>query len=87
MIGWADTSRHIGFDVCSDYHCQRYQGIQELHPDSIDSIRMTQSEVLVSKEGRILDTRFSKCCGGKTELFETCWQPVKVSGLESFEDP
>ena len=35
----------------------------------------------------MIDARFSKCCGGHTELFSTCWQDRELPGLESFPDP
>lgn len=87
LVGWDDTSGHKGFDVCSDDHCQRYQGLQSISPVSLQAIRNTSDEVLLSPDGKVVDTRFSKCCGGKTELFSTCWQPYEVSCLESFDDP
>ena len=27
IIRWYDSEEHVGFDVCADDHCQRYQGI------------------------------------------------------------
>ena len=87
LIGWDDNSGHRGFHVCSDDHCQRYQGVQEISPEALRAIRETAGEVLTDSYGNIIDARFSKCCGGKTELFSTCWQPIEVCGIESFEDP
>ena len=87
LIGWDDTSSHQEFHVCSDDHCQRYQGLQNLHPTSLQAIKSTAHEVLISKKGNIIDTRFSKCCGGVTELFSTCWQPVEPDCIESIVDP
>lgn len=43
--------------------------------------------VLTDAEGRICDARFSKCCGGRTELFSTCWQDEDYDYLQSVEDP
>lgn len=87
LIGWDDTSNHCGFHVCSDDHCQRYQGQQQVHPTSLQAIRDTANEVLISHDGNIIDARFSKCCGGVTELFSTCWQPMEIEGIKSIEDP
>lgn len=36
--------------------------------------------------GEICDARFSKCCGGRTETFGTCWESLQVPYLKSFED-
>ncbi|MCH5224860.1 MAG: SpoIID/LytB domain-containing protein [Muribaculaceae bacterium] len=87
LIGWDDTGKHHGFHVCSDDHCQRYQGRQNVHPVSLQAIRATEGEVLTSHSGNIIDARFSKCCGGVTELFSTCWQPAEIDCIKSFEDP
>ncbi|MCK7535594.1 MAG: hypothetical protein MZV63_33710 [Marinilabiliales bacterium] len=39
------------------------------------AVRETSGEVLMY-EGLICDARYSKCCGGITELFENAWEPV-----------
>lgn len=87
MIGWEDNCAHHGFHVCSDDHCQRYQGRQPISSSALNAIRETAGEILCSPKDNIIDTRFSKCCGGKTEIFSTCWQNIDVACLESFEDP
>lgn len=87
LIGWDDTSSHNGFDVCSDDHCQRYQGLQDIPEATLNAIRETAGEVLISPDGKLVDTRYSKCCGGQTELFSTCWQSAEIRCLESFPDP
>ena len=35
---------------------------------------------------RFCDTRFSKCCGGITELFENTWEPVNHPYLQRVYD-
>ncbi len=87
LIGWDDTASHTSFDVCSDDHCQRYQGIQPISPQALEAIRSTAGEVLLNPDGSLLDARFSKCCGGHTERFSTCWQDYEVTGLDSIDDP
>lgn len=87
LIGWEDTGTHIGFHVCSDDHCQRYQGLQPISLEAMKAIRETKGEVLITNDGKILDARFSKCCGGLTEIFETCWQNKKMPGIENVVDP
>ncbi len=87
LIGWDDTAAHKGFHVCSDDHCQRYQGVQPVAPEVLEAIRATSGIVLTDLEGYLIDARFSKCCGGNTEVFSTCWQDREMPGLESFDDP
>lgn len=87
LIGWDDTAAHTSFNVCSDDHCQRYQGIQPISPEASEAILSTSGEVLTDTKGNLVDARFSKCCGGRTENFSACWQDYEVNGLASKEDP
>ncbi len=74
-IRWYDREDHHNFDVCADDHCQRYQGITRASTDEISRvIDQTRGEVLVY-DNAICDARYSKCCGGITELFENVWEP------------
>ena len=74
LIRWADREDHLHFDVCADDHCQRYQGLSRLSsPKADEAVLSTWGEVLTF-EGALCDTRFSKCCGGMTERFSTCWE-------------
>ncbi len=87
LIRWHDREEHTIFDVCADDHCQRYQGVTRAsRPEVIAAVRATEGEVLTS-DGQVCDTRFSKCCGGRTETFESCWEDEHHSYLESIEDP
>ena len=83
---WYDNGTHKYFDVCADDHCQRYQGVtRAINPNVKAAIEETFGEVLVYDE-RICDTRFSKCCGGASELFENCWQDKHYDYLEKVDD-
>lgn len=76
FIKWYDHEAHSHFDVCADDHCQRYQGITRAStPQATEAVSATRGEVLMH-EGRICDTRFSKCCGGAFEEFHYCWENV-----------
>lgn len=78
---------HEHFDVCADDHCQRYQGLTMAVGDDVcRAIDRTWGQVL-EYGGNICDTRYSKCCGGRTELFSTCWEDVDLPYLQSVEDP
>ena len=87
IVNWEDTCDHHGFDVCSDDHCQRYQGVQPVASTVLEALRSTRGMVLFSPEGKLVDARFSKCCGGRTEVFSSCWQDRREVCLESVEDP
>jgi SpoIID/LytB domain protein len=76
VICWYDREDHVGFDVCADDHCQRYQGITRAFTSAAaEAVFHTSGEVLVFNE-KLCDARFSKCCGGITEVFENTWEPV-----------
>ena len=88
VIRWWDHDDHSLFDVCADDHCQRYQGITRIvSPLVARAVEETRGEVLVDGKGNICDARFSKCCGGKTETFDTCWQDEDYSYLKPVDDP
>ena len=89
IIRWYERDAHTLFDVCADDHCQRYQGITKQTSENVEkAIDATRGQVLVSTEnGEVCDARFYKCCGGKTEQFETCWADEHYSYLESVDDP
>ncbi|MDR1544566.1 MAG: SpoIID/LytB domain-containing protein [Prevotellaceae bacterium] len=89
---WYERDSHTLFDVCADDHCQRYQGLPKQETPTLKAaVEATKDEVLTC-ENEICDTRFSKCCGGKTEIFSTCWAdknfaclPAKIDFNENFE--
>ena len=73
LIRWYDQESHIGFDICADDHCQRYQGItKSTSPMVFDVIQQTFGQVLTSG-GELCDARYSKSCGGMTESFDAAW--------------
>ena len=87
LIKWFDHEDHKRFDVCADDHCQRYQGLTMAVGEQVrQAIDDTWGEVL-TYDGRLCDTRFSKCCGGLTELFSTCWEDKDEPYLTRVEDP
>lgn len=84
---WQDREDHIGFDVCADDHCQRYQGITRQTSAEVElAVDDTRGMVLTDADGTLADARFSKCCGGVFEEFENCWEPVHHSYLEAAAD-
>ena len=86
-IRWYDREAHTHFDVCADDHCQRYQGVsRKVTPQVYEAIRATRGIVL-SYEGEVCDARFSKCCGGRTELYESCWDDTPHPYLSVVDDP
>ena len=101
LIRWYDREDHALFDVCADDHCQRYQGITRItNPLVAEAVRATRGQILTysspekttsggNQKGlsSICDTRFSKCCGGRTEEFQYCWEDTVKPYLTSVECP
>jgi SpoIID/LytB domain protein len=86
IIKWYGREAHRDFDVCADDHCQRYQGITKAFSVSAaEAVRATSGEMLLY-EGNVCDARFSKCCGGLTEQYETAWEDVHIPYLVSLYD-
>lgn len=86
IVRWYDREDHINYDVCADDHCQRYQGITRASTPSVEkAVSETSGEVLTFN-GTICDTRYYKCCGGLSELFENVWEPVNHPYLRSITD-
>lgn len=86
LIKWYERDSHELYDVCADDHCQRYQGITRARTENVRlAIEATRGLVLMS-HGEICDARFSKSCGGVSELFESCWADVHYPYLERVVD-
>lgn len=83
---WYDREDHRDFDVCADDHCQRYQGITRASTKAVEeAVYGTGGEVLMYRDF-ICDARYSKCCGGATELFANTWEPVDHPYLQKVID-
>jgi stage II sporulation protein D len=86
VIRWYDREDHDLFDVCADDHCQRYQGITKIaSKEAGEAVQETRGRVL-TYQGDICDARYSKCCGGLTEEFNTAWEDKRVPYLASISD-
>ncbi|MDL2222374.1 SpoIID/LytB domain-containing protein [Parabacteroides sp. OttesenSCG-928-N08] len=85
-IRWYNREDHTLFDVCADDHCQRYQGITRAHSRVVnEAVNETRGELLVYG-GQVCDTRYSKCCGGASELYENCWDETPHFYLTPIRD-
>ncbi len=87
IVKWFDDCDHKLFDVCADDHCQRYQGLTMAVGKNVRrAVDETWGRVL-KYDGKLCDTRFSKCCGGLSELYSTCWEDIDYPYLQPVEDP
>lgn len=85
-VKWYDHDDHRHFDVCADDHCQRYQGLTRATGDTVGRvIDATWGQTLYYGD-ELCDARFSKCCGGVMETFDTCWDDKEVPYLQPLPD-
>ena len=86
IVRWYDREDHQFYDVCADDHCQRYQGITKIiSPAAEQAVRDTRGVFLVYG-GEICDARYSKSCGGRSEVFATAWEDLTVPYLATVSD-
>lgn len=79
-------TEHVGFDVCADDHCQRYEGLLRRNEKAVQAVRETAGQVLMYGD-KVCDCRYYKCCGGKTERFSTCWEDIDLPYLQPVDCP
>ncbi len=86
IVRWYDREDHQLYDVCADDHCQRYQGITKIiSPAAEQAVRDTRGVFLVHG-GEICDARYSKSCGGRSEVFASAWEDLSVPYLATVSD-
>jgi stage II sporulation protein D len=86
VVRWYDREDHQLFDVCADDHCQRYHGITKIiSPAAAQAVQDTRGVFLVHG-GEICDARYSKSCGGRSEVFPSAWEDLSVPYLETVSD-
>ena len=81
-----EKPNHEGFHVCADDHCQRYEGLYRMNERAVQAVRETAGQVLLYGD-EVCDCRYYKCCGGKTEIWRTCWEDIDVPYIQSVECP
>ena len=96
-----ENPNHEGFHVCADDHCQRYEGLRRMNERAVEAVHATAGQVLTypplvhrplslgtsSLGTSICDCRYHKCCGGRTEIWSTCWEDIDVPYIQSVECP
>ena len=86
IVRWYAREDHTLFDLCADDHCQRYQGITRAHNPNVARAVKETAGLVLKHGGEVCDARFSKCCGGVTELFSSCWEDENPAYLQAFRD-
>jgi stage II sporulation protein D len=86
LVRWYDDDEHDFFDVCADDHCQRYHGVTKITVGEARRAVKDTRGMVVTYGGEICDTRYSKACGGLTELYSTAWDDLDIPYLASVCD-
>ncbi|MDZ7264828.1 MAG: SpoIID/LytB domain-containing protein [candidate division KSB1 bacterium] len=77
---------NTNFHLCSDDHCQCYQGKKREQAISRQAVINTWGEVIMYGD-EICDARYSKICGGIMEDYANVWEnrhiPYMVAGIDS----
>ena len=81
-----EKPNHEGYHVCADDHCQRYEGLRRMNERAVEAVNATRGQVLLYNDA-ICDCRYYKCCGGRSELWRTCWEDIDVPYIQSVECP
>jgi SpoIID/LytB domain protein len=71
--------------VCSDVHCQAYNGVATEHKNTTEAVDATAGEILVDSKGT-LNAFFFACCGGRTRNVEDAWGNKSSECLKSIAD-
>ena len=87
IVKWFDHDDHHRFDVCADDHCQRYQGLTLAVGEKVRAAIDETWGLTLRFGGELVDARFYKCCGGRTERFSTAWADVDYPYLTVHDDP
>jgi peptidoglycan hydrolase-like amidase len=83
---WYGREAHPEFEVCADDHCQRYQGITKAASPAVAKAVFATAGEMIFFGGAICDARFSKCCGGLTERYQSAWDDQEIPYLTSISD-
>ena len=86
IVRWYDREDHKLYDVCADDHCQRYQGITKIISKAAEEAVRNTRGVFLIHGGEICDARYSKCCGGRSDVFGSAWEDVSVPYLATVSD-
>ena len=86
IVVWQDVNDHMGFDVCADDHCQRYQGVTRIISENVHTAIKDTRGLFLVYAGEICDARYYKSCGGQTEIFPTAWEEKFSDYLKSVTD-
>jgi len=78
---------HYPLDRCNDDCCQRYHGTTDLTERAVEAVRQTRGQVLVDRQQNLIDTNYSKSCGGIIESPQHVWSVRKAGQRATVDAP
>lgn len=78
--------KNYGFDVCTETHCQVYDGYSVESEKVKTNVNLTSDQV-VKYNGKMADVYFFASSGGMTEDNENVWKNVHIPYLSAVSDP
>ena len=74
---------------------RNHEGLRRINERAVQAVRETAGQVLVYVQSdnvqgtteEICDCRYYKCCGGRSEVWRTCWEDIDVPYIQSVECP
>lgn len=82
-----DKHRGLPYSICNDDCCQRYQGTTHLKEDIIKIVSESRGVFIVTEQGHVCASYYSKSCGGIMEKCENIFGKDAVGFSQSIDAP
>jgi SpoIID/LytB domain protein len=81
-------TRHLAdpWALCDEVHCQAYRGAVAEAPATDAAVKATAGQVIVDREGRLVDGVYSAACGGHGEDAHAVWERPPSASLRGGPD-
>lgn len=76
-----------GYDLTADFTSQVYGGVDREHQKTLEAVNATTDEVLVDRQGTLVNAYFHHACGGRTDASTMVWggdssdTPLSLTGV------
>ncbi len=82
-----EKHKKLPYTICNDDCCQRYQGTSHLKGKIADIVAQSRGVYIITKEGYVCASYYSKSCGGIIEKVENIFGKECVGFSESIDAP
>ncbi len=74
------------YAICSEVHCQAYNGMNKVNPRIAMAVRDTHGMVMLDAQGHLVDAYYHAVSGGHTENNEFAWPGLPQAALRGRAD-